>query len=69
MRVGNSSSNSYRRLYQRRRTRLCVEREHLCRRLDRLVERAESFGRGTQTRAALMERADRVREKLRMVDH
>lgn len=52
----------------RRKTK--IERiARLCERLDNLVEHAESFGKETLTRRAFMDRADKVREKLRTVDH
>lgn len=69
MRLGDSRSKSYRNCYARRRNRRLQAIERLCYRLDRLVERAESFSKGTQTRRRLLEQADKVREKLREIDH
>lgn len=69
MRIGDSSSDSYKRLHARRHARKQRAAVQLCGRLDRIVERAEKFKRGTKTRNALMAGAERVREKLRTVDH
>lgn len=69
MRIGDSSSASYRRLKAREYARNHRAAAHWCERLDALVEQAERFARGTKSRDALMVRADRVREKLRAVDH
>lgn len=69
MRIGNSYSRSYRLVNQRRRLRRLVDIGKLCSRLDRLVHRAEGFKRGSRTRVALFERAERVRTRLREIDH
>lgn len=68
MRLGDSQSKSYRNCYQRRRNRNLIESKKLCNRLDKLVTRAETFRTGN-TRAGLLRQADKVREKLRQVDH
>lgn len=68
MRIGDSRSASYRALKSRQYRRRNEEIEKLCSRLDRLVERAESFKKG-KTRKALLEQAEKVREKLRQIDH
>ena len=69
MRIGNSQSASYRRVMASRRKAKIERIARLCERLDKLVEHAEKFGRHTLTRRTFMERADKVREKLRAVDH
>lgn len=68
MRIGDSRSESYKRLYARRRNRKAHAISRLCERLDSLVARAEKLKTG-KTRAALMAGADKVREKLRALDH
>jgi hypothetical protein len=69
MRIGNYHSRSYRRLSGRRKQRKTLVIRRLCKRLDALVEYAEKFSRGTRTRAGFMARAEKVREKLREIDH
>lgn len=68
MRIGDSKSESYKRLHARRARRKQLAIERLCYRLDRLVERAESFRKG-RTRMALLKSADGVSQKLRKLDH
>lgn len=69
MRLGNSRSKSYRNFKSRQYVRRNKVVDRLCYRLDRLVERAESFRKGTATRTNLLKMADNVREKLREIDH
>lgn len=68
MRLGPPGSRSYVNYHQRLRQRNKVATERLCTRLDRLVARAERFKKG-QTRAGLLEMAEKVRGKLRVLDH
>jgi hypothetical protein len=68
MRLGDSRSKSYRLWYQRSRRRTVIAADRLCARLDKLVERAEKLKTG-KTRAGLLAMADKVREKLRKIDH
>lgn len=68
MRIGNSRSASYRRLKARHYQRKCIEIEKLCRRLDKLTARFEKLKSG-HTRASLVAMADKVREKLRILEH
>lgn len=68
MRVGNSQSVSYRKVRARQWRRKQVEIAKLCTRLDKLVVRAETFRTG-KTRQSLFMQADKVREKLRVLDH
>ena len=69
MRIGNSYSASYKRLKARTRIRNQARIARLCERLDKLVEHAEGYGRGTATRQLFISRADKVRESLRAADH
>ena len=69
MRIGNSYSASYRLVMQRRSARKKKLITRLCLRLDKLVIRAESFSPRTSTRKLCLEQADKVREKLRAIDH
>lgn len=69
MRIGDYKSASYRRVMARRHIKKVATLKNLCERLDKLVEQAESFKPHTKTRATLMARADKVREKLRKIDH
>jgi hypothetical protein len=68
MRLGDASSRSYRNFYQRRRNKRKRETQKLCGRLDRLVARGERLKTG-KTRAAIFAQADKVREKLREIEH
>lgn len=73
MRVGKPGSESYRkyhrRLAQRASRQLRSKIAGLCERLDSLVEKAESLGKSSLTRARLTEKAEGVREQLRLIDH
>jgi hypothetical protein len=69
MRIGNSKSDSYRRLHARRSAQKRKTIKNLCERLDKLVEHAESFKPHTKTSQTFMKRADKVREKLKVIDH
>ena len=68
MRIGKPCSKSYQRYAARKHQRKVQAIARLCHRLDRLVERAERLKTG-RTRAGLLAQADRVREKLRVLDH
>lgn len=68
MRVGNSSSASYRKVHAARHRRKAAVTNRLCVRLDRLVIRAERLHSG-KTRAGLLTRAAEIREKLKTIDH
>jgi hypothetical protein len=69
MRLGDCHSKSYRNFHARKHARKIRETQKLCARLDKLVSRAESFGAGTRTRNFFMSGAEKVRAKLREVDH
>ena len=45
------------------------EVKKLCKKLDHLVEQAESCGKQTKARRDLLAEADTVRERIRMLDH
>jgi len=68
MRIGNSKSESYKRLHARRAARKRKAVERLCHRLDALVTRGETLKSG-RTRATFLKRAEEVRQKLRELDH
>jgi hypothetical protein len=68
MRLGNSKSASYRRAHANKYRRRQIAVKKLCCRLDKLVARAESFRKG-KTRESLFKQADKVRDKLRALDH
>lgn len=69
MRLGNSTSASYRAYKSRLRHRHEVDVKRLCYRLDQLVWRAERLRRGCATRLKFESQAEKVREKLRQEDH